>query len=369
MRLLAFLVVCACAHPRSIELVETIPVECAIARVAPDAAETWLAMIRQAHRTIDLAEFYASNAPGSRLEPIAASLEAALHRGVRVRFLVEHSFVKVYPDTLARLAAAGATIRELDLSTTTHGILHAKYFVVDDRDAVFGSQNFDWRALEHNYELGARVRDPAIVADLAAIFARDWAQAGGEPLPTARAPHSALVASPPSMLPDGIAWELPAIVAALDSARHTIAVQLLTYRAGDWTALEAPLLRAAARGVHVELMLADWSKRPKTLPGILALARTPNIAIRFVTIPLAARGFIPFARVTHAKLLVVDGTHGWLGTGNWEREYFDASRNVGLVVDDAVLAAQLARFFRALWDSPYARPVDPNATYEPPKID
>jgi phosphatidylserine/phosphatidylglycerophosphate/cardiolipin synthase-like enzyme len=372
MRLVMLFIVCACAHPRSpasVELVETIPVECTLARVAPDAADTWLAMINEARQSIDLAEFYASNAPHSRLEPIVAALEAALHRGVRVRFLAEHSFVKVYPDTLARLAKAGAVVRELDLSATTYGILHAKYFIVDGRDAVFGSQNFDWRAIEHNYELGARVRDPAIVAGLAAVFARDWAQAGGEPLPNDRAPASAFVASPKSMLPDGIAWDVPALIAAIDSARTSIAVQLLTYRAGDWTELEAPLLRAAGRGVHVQLMVADWSKRKGTLPGLLQLARTPNVAIKFVTFPLAAQGFIPFARVTHAKLLVVDGTHGWLGTGNWEKEYFYASRNVGLVISDPAIADQLARFFRTLWDSPYASPVDPDGQYEPPRID
>ena len=55
-------------------------------------------------------------------------------------------------------SAAGATVRHLDLKRVPGGggVLHAKYFIVDDRDAFFGSQNFDWRALEHNYELGAR---------------------------------------------------------------------------------------------------------------------------------------------------------------------------------------------------------------------
>src|SRR5207237_10065256 len=133
--------------------------------------------------------------------------------------------VKTYPATLGRLARAGAAARHLDLRSTTRGILHAKYFVVDDREAFFGSQNFDWRALEHNYELGARVRDPAFVAGLAAIFAADWARAGGEPVPAAHVPPPSsaitLVASPRDLLPPGIAWELPRIVELLDAARAT----------------------------------------------------------------------------------------------------------------------------------------------------
>ena len=66
-------------------------------------------------------------------------------------------------------------------------------------------------------------------------------------------------------------------------------------------------LQAAGRGVQVQLLLADWSKRPHTIAGLQKLARIPNIAVRLTTIPLWSGGFIPFARVTHAKALVVDG--------------------------------------------------------------
>jgi phosphatidylserine/phosphatidylglycerophosphate/cardiolipin synthase-like enzyme len=361
--LVCLLAACAAAPPR-IQLVETVPVETALPRELPEAADVWLDMIAGAKTSIDLAEFYASNAPGSRLEPVVQALEAAAARGVRVRFLAEHSFVKVYPDTLDRLAHAHVDVRHLDLGTG--GILHAKYFVVDAHDAFIGSQNFDWRALEHNLELGARVRDSAIAGGLETIFALDWARAGGEPAPAARAPTSALVASPESRLPPGIAWELPALVARLDGARTSIHVELLTYKAGDWDALEAPLRRAAARGVHVELLVADWSARAPTIGGLQTLARAANIEVRLISIPPARTGFIPFARVAHAKLLVVDGTRGWLGTSNWEREYFDQSRNVALLVDDAALAAQLDRFFSAAWH--LAARVDPDATYTPPRI-
>jgi phosphatidylserine/phosphatidylglycerophosphate/cardiolipin synthase-like enzyme len=305
------------------------------------------------------------------------ALEAAIARGVRVRFLAELGFVKTYPETLDRLARAGAQVRHLDLKATTRGILHAKYFVVDDREAFFGSQNFDWRALEHNYELGARTTDAGVVGGLAAVFAADWARAGGEPAPDLRVPPArgliTLVASPPALLPPGVAFDLPRIVQLLDGATASITVEALGYRAdaegAPWDELEGPLVRAAGRGVHVQLLFADWSKRPRTIAGLQKLARIPNIAVRLTTIPPWSGGFIPFARVTHAKALVVDGTRGWLGTSNWEKEYFYKSRNVGVIIEDAGLAAQLATFFATLWQSPYAVPVDPDATYSPPRIE
>jgi phosphatidylserine/phosphatidylglycerophosphate/cardiolipin synthase-like enzyme len=368
------------AQPAALELVETVPIETSLDHPElRDAADVWLDMIGGARTSIDLAQFYASNRQASRLEAVVQALEAAVARGVRVRFLAEQGFVKTYPDTLERLAHAGAGVRHIDLRSVPGGggILHAKYFVVDDRDAFVGSQNFDWRALEHNDELGARVRDPAVVGGLAAIFAADWARAGGEPAPARAVPAPSgsltLVASPPELLPPGIAWDLPRIVQLLDGATASITVELLTYRAGTdggpWEELEAPLVRAAQRGVQVQLLLADWSKRPRTIAGLQKLARIPNIAVRLTTIPPWSGGFIPFARVTHAKALVVDGKRGWLGTSNWEKDYFYTSRNVGIIVEDAVLAGQLAAFFATLWQSSYAVPVDPDASYTPPRIE
>jgi len=192
------------------ELVETAPIETTLDHPElRDAADVWPEMIAAARTSIDLGEFYASNQPGSRLEPVVRALETAIARGVRVRFLAELGFVKTYPDTLERLAQAGAAVRHLDLKHTTGGILHAKYFIVDDRDAFFGSQNFDYRALEHNYELGARTDDPALVGGLAAIFAADWARAGGEPAPDRQVPAGhgpiTLIASPRDLLPAGVA--------------------------------------------------------------------------------------------------------------------------------------------------------------------
>ncbi len=89
-----------------LELVESVPVETTLAHPSlRKAADVWLEMVGRARRTLDLAQFYASDAPGSRLEPVVAAIEAAVAGGVRVRFLVEASFVKVYPETLARLTA------------------------------------------------------------------------------------------------------------------------------------------------------------------------------------------------------------------------------------------------------------------------
>jgi phosphatidylserine/phosphatidylglycerophosphate/cardiolipin synthase-like enzyme len=87
-----------------------------------------------------------------------------------------------------------------------------------------------------------------------------------------------------------------------------------------------------------------------------------------VTIPPWSGGFIPYARVIHAKYLVIDDRRCWIGTSNWEWDYFHTNRNVGLVIDGKQPASTLNRFFLDGWNGPYARPVDPCVTYTAPRI-
>ncbi len=377
----------------SLQLVESAPIETDLDHAdIPDAYRVWPEMIASARGTLCFAQFYASNEPNSRLEPIVAAVEAAAARGVRVRFLAEKKFYATYPATLDRLAdQTGIEVRIFDVAALMGGVLHAKYFLVDDREAFLGSQNFDWRALEHIQELGVRVKAPAVVAALQQVFDADWALAGGATRDEALSSHgSALefpaaatagesdvrvtpVFSPRGWLPDSTLWDLPRIVALIDGAQRSVRVQLLTYRAvgrdGEYfERLESALRRAAARGVEVHLLLADWSKRRGTIEGLQSLQALPGISVRLVTVPPWSGGFIPYARVIHAKYLVVDGRAAWIGTSNWERDYFFASRNVGLVVHGHTFAGRLADYFLENWNDPYAEPVDPCADYTPPRI-
>ena len=386
----AFLVPCGSpAQPPPLQLVETFPIETSLDNPdIPEAFDVWLEMIGAAQQSLDFAEFYASNEPDSRLEAVVGAVEAAAARGVSVRFLAEEKFARTYPETLERLGARrGVVVRRLDLSRTSGGVLHAKYFVVDGQEAFIGSQNFDWRALTHIQELGLRIRIAPVVGALLDVFEADWSQAGGGeverrvrpdydfPARVVQDGDTLLVTpvfSPQAGLLDERLWDLPRLLELLDSAQHTVRVQLLTYRSVGrdstyFSALESALRAAAARGVQVQLLLSDWCKRRGTIEGLQSLQAVPGIDVRLVTIPPWSGGFIPFARVIHAKYLVVDGRALWLGTSNWEKDYFYDSRNVGVIVEGG-LARRLERFFLDSWKSPYAADVDPCAHYEPPRI-
>ena len=364
-------------------LVQSVPAETGLADPGvPFAKDVWMDMIRGAKVSVDAAEFYVTNRPGSALEPVLKALEQAGARGVKVRFLLSAKMLDQDPASVARLRRIpGAEVRSFDLSAVSKGILHAKYFLVDGREAALGSQNFDWRALEQIHELGVRTTDPRIVVRLAELFAIDWAFAGsgklpslpGRPTPVLR-PEVELVASPPFLTPKDLRPAINALVELIGQAKESVRVQLLTYSpvAGQdrfWPVLDNALRAAAVRGVSVRLMVSDWVLGSRALPHLKALTLIPNLEVKVVSIPEAEEGHIPYARTIHSKYLVVDGMHLVIGTSNWEESYFMDSRNVELIFRDSPLAAQAVRIHDRLWKSRFAFPLDPAKTYEKRKVD
>jgi phosphatidylserine/phosphatidylglycerophosphate/cardiolipin synthase-like enzyme len=380
-----------------VELVESFPVETSLDQ--PDLRETqtvWLEAIAGAQRSIDLAHFYFSDAPGSRLRPVIEALLAAGRRGVAIRVLADAGFERTYPETLAEFRAApGFEVRSYDLRARTGGALHVKLLSVDGQRAFIGSQNFDYRSLEHIWELGAYVHSADLVSDIDRVFELDWYLAGhpevsleqaledrpdrigqvervrvigaGRDFGTATA---RCVFSPEQALPRGLYWDLPDLGDAIEQAEGRLRIAVLSFQselgpgATDWL-LPPAILRAAARGVEVRILVADWNKRQSRIGALQKLAEVENVEVRFAVIPEWSGGFQPFSRVAHSKLLVVDERRAWIGTGNFSPDYFYESRNAGLFLEGQGPSRRLAAQFDALWDSAYAEPVDPKASYTP----
>lgn len=371
------LAIAACAP--SIELIKSVPSETDFDQSTwQSAGALWPQMIARAKHKIDVAQFYVvrSDAGKDALSTVLEALIAAAQRGVAVRLLADEAMVGVYPQELERLAQKGIVVRRIDLRPLTGGVLHAKYFVVDDREAFVGSQNFDWRSLEHIHELGVHLRSPVLARALTAVFDSDWALAAGQPAPPI-APASVitresgealridLVASPQKMSPEA-AWELPAIVEMITNAQRSVRIELLVYRGPGEADRDTPMARieqaliaAAARGVRVEILFSDWMLRDSHKQGLRGLRDRPGITVKIVTIPRSSKGDIPFARLIHAKYLAVDESRFWVGSSNWEDRYFLRSRNIGVRVESPRLCREVEQHFDALWTSPYATPLPP----------
>lgn len=293
------------------ELVHTVPLDTELASAdLRQPGPVWIELFDGAKSTIDIGQFYAADHPGSVLERVIERLEAAGKRGVKIRFLLEEKGIRLSEaSTLERLRAIpNLTLRVLPYGQLSGGIIHAKYMVVDGRQAFVGSQNFDWRSLEHVHETGLRITDTTVVGQVQAIFDQDWqAQAAltahsAVPLPMAGQPPARsgnyLVASPQRYNPPGVGdsqLELPRL---LSEAKHEVRVQLLDYAPLSYgpdktrpyyAVIDNAVRAAAARGVSVKLMVSNWNTDALELPYLKSLAVLPNVQIKIVTQRTARR--------------------------------------------------------------------------------
>ena len=370
------------------ELVHTVPLDTELASAdLRQPGPVWIELFDGAKSTIDIGQFYAADHPGSVLERVIERLEAAGKRGVKIRFLLEEKGIRLSEaSTLERLRAIpNLTLRVLPYGQLSGGIIHAKYMVVDGRQAFVGSQNFDWRSLEHIHETGLRITDATVVGQVQAIFDQDWqAQAAltahsAVPLPMAGQPPARsgnyLVASPQRYNPPGVGdsqLELPRL---LSEAKHEVRVQLLDYAPLSYgpdktrpyyAVIDNAVRAAAARGVSIKLMVSNWNTDALELPYLKSLAVLPNVQIKIVTLPQAKQGFIPYARVIHSKTLEIDGQVAWVGTSNWLGGYLDNSRNLEVVMRSEAMAKRIGQLHEQLWDGPYAKALDVTADYPAP---
>lgn len=391
------------ADIQEFELVESVPVETTLDNEhIRDTYEVWLEMIEGADSTLDLEQFYLSDAPGEPLEDILAAIVRAAERGVRVRFIADSQMYETYPEGLDRLGKRKNTeVKTIDMRRMCGGVMHAKYFIVDREEVFLGSQNFDWRALKHIHEMGCRVRSRELARVFLDVFELDWELAEDRTRETCAAGAALVqyeiplkgfvdisrgageplrdsieiwpVYSPTGLIPDERLWDEKRIVSLIDGGGKEVLLQLLSYSSldddGYYEVLENALRDAAARGASVKVLVSDWAKRRPGIDCLKSLQVFPNVEVKLSTIPEWSGGFVPYARVEHCKYLVVDGENFWIGTSNWRKSYFYECRNVGLVVRSAAAGKTLRDVFYKSWNSEYAYPLKPEERYVPPRTE
>ena len=386
----------------SFQIVQSVPKATVIGEPdVPRTQQVWLQMIGAARHRIDIAAFYIADKPGEALAPVMDALVARANAGVKLRILLDHTFQKQSQAAIERLREVpNVELRILPVDKLTGGVLHAKYMAVDDADVFVGSQNLDWRAIDQIHEIGARIVDTRFAATFRAAFDFTWKLAADPDLPKAAiaaakppafAPVTAedpaildaggddpLVAfpafSPPAMMPRWLSDEQSALLRMIDASRKLLRIQVMTlsgYRdfgpSGYWPPIDSALRNAAARGVQVRIIVADWSLHEPAQAYLKSLAVLPGIEVKFSRLPQAPEGFIPYARVEHCKYAVADDRSIYIGTGNWGWSYFESSVDASVFVHGRGPARTLSHIFDRDWDGPYVTTIEPGVDYEPAK--
>jgi phosphatidylserine/phosphatidylglycerophosphate/cardiolipin synthase-like enzyme len=350
----------------------------------PEAKATWIEMVNGAKRSIDIEQMYVSGDSGTSRATgdVINALEAASARGVKIRLILASNMIDTDPIMLARLKKIPTlTLGVVDYGKITGGIQHTKFWIVDRKEFFLGSQNFDYLALTQIHEFGVRVEDRRLSERLHSVFELDWkiALTGAVPSDLGKAPRARrnadieMVASPPVLNPEGFTPAIDALKALLASAKHSVRIQVMNYSTysrsaneGQWLEIDHAIRAAAARGVKVQFLVSHWNTEKPGIESIKSLSQVKNVELRICTVPDLPTGHTPYSRVIHSKYMIVDDAVLWLGSSNWSKGYFDATRGIELILKRTELAESATRMFNTVWTAPYSVPVDVNRDYPKP---
>ncbi|XP_015263139.1 PREDICTED: phospholipase D3 [Gekko japonicus] len=403
-----------CSDPCRIVLVESIPEGLAYednSTISPSTFEAWAKLLADARSTVDIAAFYwtlqnkdthTQDPSASQGEEILAELLKLSGRGIATRIAVNPPSSRLPSTDLLALEESGAQIRKVDLPRLTSGILHTKFWIVDQTHVYLGSANMDWRALTQVKELGVAVYNCSCLArDLAKLFKAYWAL--GLPNATIPSPWPAnfstpynkeaplalqlngtnagvyLSSSPPALCAPGRTRDLEAVLSVIDGAQEFVYVAVMSYLPTMefshprrfWPVIDDHLRKVAyERRVRVRLLVGCWKHSKATMfPFLRSLAAMQDnrtrysIEVRLFVVPAnETQARIPYARVNHNKYMVSDQV-AYIGTSNWSGDYFLHTAGSALVVnqsqvesgDQPTVRDQLEAVFERDWNSQYSR--------------
>lgn len=248
---------------------------------------------------------------------VISALTAAAKRGVRVRVIQD--WKEASESTMSTLRGAGVLVKT---SSPTFRYTHQKTVIADGKIAFVFSGNFDRRSFGSGRNFGAVLDDEDDLADLVELFDADW---------NARPPNlscTRLVVSPINAR--------ARILALVASATKSLDVEAMYVT--DTPVLDA-ITNAKSRGVEVRVLLNDPSHGFGD--SSLAVSRFTRAGI-----PVRRSG----ALFVHAKLLVVDGVHAFVGSENFSDNSLDSNREAGLVVSTpSADVARIVSTFEGDW--------------------
>lgn len=277
--------------------------------------------INQAKQRVVLSSYiFQNDAVGRRL---LDHLQAAQQRGVEVRVLIDGAGLYYsLPTIWGELKR-----RHIPSARFLHSLLpwrmpfinlrnHRKLLIIDEVVGFTGGMNI---AMRHTGQPPAQQDthfrlDGPVVAQMAQIFAEDWAFTSGEqlaPLPHAHTTDSSRdliargLADGPDADFDRLRWTL---LAAVREARHEIVI-ITPYFLPDPTLLTA-LNTAALAGVNIQIVVpertnfrvVDWAMRPHL-----------EAVLRF-----GCEVWLSKPPFDHSKLMIIDQRWAMIGSSNWD---------------------------------------------------
>ncbi|VVB66760.1 Cardiolipin synthase B [Candidatus Gugararchaeum adminiculabundum] len=126
-------------------------------------------------------------------------------------------------------------------------------------------------------------------------------------------------------------------VSQIDSAQKTIDVEMYTFSNKN---LISALERAKERGVKVRLILESRIDSTTNIATMKTL-KADGIEARWATITY---------KLTHAKLMIIDGKKVIVGSHNWSKAAMTANREASVYIESEKLAQEFLGEFEKDWE-------------------
>jgi phosphatidylserine/phosphatidylglycerophosphate/cardiolipin synthase-like enzyme len=255
---------------------------------------------------------------------VYATLVAKAKAKVSVRVILDGNAQRTFNQpAFDGLSKAGV---EVKWSSPQFSFMHAKSFVVDDREAVISTGNYPAKLVAHERNYVAVDDDKADVKTVMNVFDADFA--GDDPILTC----TRLLVSPVN--------SKERLVDLIGSAKTSLHIESLELDDAD---VIAAILDRKAAGLDVRVVLADPAWRNKSTNG--------STAKKLLAKGIPTR-YIPLARMlVHVKSILVDGARAYMGSENLTTTSLEKNREIGLVVTDKEPLATMGATFEEDFDS------------------
>ena len=311
-----------------------------------------LAAVKSAKRSITFETFAFVDAPVTR--EFSRALAERARSGVSVKMILDDvGSAKAGEDNVRLMREAGVELHffhpiNIFRPQISNNRTHRKILVVDGKVAYTGGAGFAlaWsgnaHSTKHWRDTQYEIKGPA-VAGFQKAFCENWFELTRENLGgSSYFPELVGVGKTPVQVIFDSPWDgshpiAHGVLAAINGARKSLLLQQ-SYFVPNRDFREA-LLRAAARGVEVEVMV----------PNHLVDSRPTRYASQNYWAELLQGGIRIYQYETtmmHSKLLVADGQLSIVGSGNLDDRSFFINDEINLHVDSEEFAREQTEMFR-----------------------
>ncbi|WP_372367126.1 phosphatidylserine/phosphatidylglycerophosphate/cardiolipin synthase family protein [Candidatus Uabimicrobium sp. HlEnr_7] len=285
--------------------------------------------INNAQKSIDILGFSMKTNTNVN-KKIVSLLRHAKQRGVKVRVLLEgNSFVKSHNyNTVQKLLKIGAQAKV----NTSRYLIHAKLAIFDNKYILFGSSNLTFQSLIFNNESNILINSESIAKFYVEYYASLWKNPNNKCSSTITINDSCYFYGDKyySVVED-----------ALKNAESEITVIMYYVYDKNLFLLEL-LAKAKKRGVKIKILLEKTTRKAFNSHIYMYNARVAKILKKYGIYKVS---FDSTSKVTHSKILIVDGYKTIIGSNNWSKKN-SFTHQVGAVIHSKKIALSFEKHFQ-----------------------